>query len=152
VTVDPVQGASWQKTFAVGGRDVEVDLTVENAADATRERLDRSAQFVTRLAELDALARSYLRRSHDQESDSAVTLYMTHHLSELSAETLTTIFAKSKEAISIDDFLAGTFLHRVGLSDESATFDYTIGRETTPYVLVVRFDEEGEVVGADMES
>jgi hypothetical protein len=156
VKVDPGAGAYWQKTLRVADRDVAVDMTIEDPAEATPELLDRAAQLVARLSHFDALARAGLRHSYDEDPDSAVALYVTHHLQELSAQTLIGIFDKPKESIVVDDFLARLFLKGVGSyparSGGSATFDYTISADRTQYVLAVQLDESGEVLGIEMES
>ena len=156
VTVDPGSGVFWERKLKLADRDISIDLTIGDVADATPKLFDWSAQFVTRLAEFEALARIGLRQSYDQDSDSAVALYMAHHLEELGAETLTRMFGTAKNSVGIDAFLAATFLRRVGLypaaSGGYATFDYTIGMDETDYLLAVRFNEEGKVVGIEMES
>jgi hypothetical protein len=155
VTADPVEGLYWQKTLRVADRDVSVDLTIEDPAAVSMELLDSAAQVVSRLAHFDALARAGLRDSHEQEG-SEVTLYVTHHLQELSAATLLRIFAKPKESIGPEDVLSRLLLERVGAypakSGGSATFDYSIGRDETQYVLAVQLDESGGVVGISMQS
>ena len=140
----------------LGDRDVSVDLNIEDAAEVTPELLGRAAQFVTRLADFDATALAALRQSYDGESGPAVTIYVSHHLEEVSAEALTEIFGKPKKSLAVHDFLARLILKRVWLhlskSDGYATLDYTTGADVTQYILAVRIDEEGEVLGVEMES
>jgi hypothetical protein len=156
VTVHPAEGLSWQKALKLADRDVDVDMTIEDAADVTPELLDRAARFVARLAPVDALARSGLRHSFEEDADSPVALYVTHHLAELNAETLYGIFAKARDAISVEDFLTHLYPRWVNLyparAGGTATFDYTISADATQYVLAVGIDEEGEVLGVEMES
>ncbi len=113
----------------------------------------QSPTFAARLADLDALARTYLRRTFDGD-DSAMALYMTHHLEELSDAVIKKIFAKPKRSIDIDYFLSRMFLKRAELDPRAgkATFDYTIDVKATQYVVAVRLDERGRVLGAEMES
>jgi hypothetical protein len=154
--VDPANCIYWEKKLAHGDREISVSLTVGDASDATPEILDRSATFVTRMTAFDAQAREHLRQSQEQDPDSAVALYRTHHLDELSEESVTRIFGKAKDAVATEDFFRSLFLHRVGLypssAGGSATFDYTLGANETDYVLAVTFDEDGTVVGVEMES
>ena len=53
-------------------------------------------------------------------------------------------------------FLNKIKLVRIGIypedSDSMATFDYTIGRDLTQYLIVIRFDSEGKLVEIVMES
>ena len=156
VTVHPANGVYWTKALRLADHDVDVDMTIEDAADVTPELLDRAARFVARLAHYDALARSGLRHSYEEDADSPVALYVTHHLAELNAETLHGIFGKAREAISAEDFLAHLYARWVNLypakGGGTATFDYTISADATQYVLAVGIDEEGEVLGVEMES
>jgi len=156
VTVHPSEGVSWQKALKLADRDVDVDMTIEDAADVTPELLDRAARFVARLAHYDALARSGLRHSSEEDDDSPAGLYVKHHLAELSDETLFGIFGKSRDAISVEDFLAHLHPRWVNLypakGGGTATFDYTIGADATQYVLAVGIDEDGAVLGIEMES
>lgn len=156
VTVDPGEGLYWQKTLRLADRDISVDMTIEDPAEATMELLDSAAQLVSRLAHFDALARAGLRQSHDEDSDSAVAAYVTHHLEELDAATLLRLFDKPKGAIAAEDVLSRLLLKRVGSyparGGGSATFDYTIGAGESQYVLAVQLDESGAVVGIAMES
>ncbi len=156
VTVHPAEGVSWTKALKLADRDVDVDMTIEDAKDVTPELLDRAARFVARLAHFDALARTGLRHSFEEDPDSPVSLYVTHHLAELNAETLYGIFAKARDAISVDDFLTHLYPRWVNLypakGGGTATFDYTISADATQYVLAVGIDEDGEVLGVEMES
>jgi hypothetical protein len=47
VTVDPTGRIYWNGKLELADRDISLDLTVENAADATPEGPDRSAQDYT---------------------------------------------------------------------------------------------------------
>jgi hypothetical protein len=156
VTVHPSEGVSWQKALKLADRDVTVDMTIEDAADVTPELLDRAARFVARLAHYDALARTGLRHSFEEDADSPVVLYVKHHLAELSTETLFGLFAKDRDAITVDDFLGHLYARWANLypakGGGTATFDYTISADATPYVLAVGIDEDGVVLGVEMES
>jgi len=156
VTVDPGAGVYWKRMLPLADRDVAVDMTIEDPAEVTPELLDRAALIVARLSHFDALARAGLRHSYDDDPDSAVALYVAHHLVVLSAETLTTIFDKAKGSITVEDVLSRLLLRRVGSypakAGGSATLDYTIGTEELQYVLAVQLDESGGVTAIEMES
>jgi hypothetical protein len=156
VTVDPGAGIYWKKMLRLADHDVAVDMTIEDPAEATPELLDRAALLVARLSHFDALARAGLRHSYDEDPDSAVALYVTHHLEELSAETLAAIFDKAKDAVTVEDVLSRLLLRRVGSypakAGGSATLDYTIVADESQYVLAVQLDETGDVIAIEMES
>ncbi len=102
------------------------------------------------LSRFDGIARAAL-----QHDDDAAPLYVEHHLSELSAEDLETVFG-AVTAIAPAQFLAKLILRHVGLRpDEStrmAVFDYTLDHGVTQYVLAVALDETGAVAAIGMES
>jgi len=155
--LDSSGGISWEGQRTLSKRDVALELTVMGGPLADVQKLvDEAAPFVAELASFDAKARECLRIDHDEAPDSAVVLYMDHHLEELSPELLLSMFGKKPAAVDRDSFLAALCLARVGLypddTDRSAVFDYTIDAEATQYLLVVTFDSEGEVIAIDMES
>lgn len=156
VEIHPTDGTYWTKQLSLRSRGVAVDMTVEESALATPEALDRVAPFVTRLADFDSDARRSLRQNYEEGPDSTVAQYKEHHLEELSAEVVAAIFGKPKEAVDVDAFLSATYLRRVGLypteTDGCAAFDYTIGENATQYLMVVRFNADGEVTSIEMES
>ncbi len=156
VTVDPGAGIYWKKMLRLADHDVAVDMTIEDPAEATAELLDRAALLVARLSHFDALARAGLRHSYDEDPESAVALYVAHHLEQLSAETLAAIFDKAKDAVTVEDVLSRLLLRRVGSypakAGGSATLDYTIVADESQYVLAVQLDESGDVIAIEMES
>ena len=156
VEIHPTDGIHWTKQLSVGNRGVAVDMTVEGSELATPAMLDRVAPFVTRLSDFDSDARRSLRQNYEEGPDSPVAQYKEHHLEELSAEVVAAIFGKPKDAVDIDIFLSAAYLRRVGLyptqTDGCAAFDYTIGENATQYLMVVRFNADGEVSSIEMES
>lgn len=155
--LDSSGGISWEGQRTLSNHDVEVELTVMGGPLAdVQELVEEAAPFVAELAAFDTKARECLRIDHDEAPDSAVVLYMDHHLEELSPELLLSMFGKKPAAVDRDSFLAALRLARVGLypddTDRCAVFDYTIDAKATQYLLVVTFDSEGEVIAIDMES
>jgi hypothetical protein len=123
--------------------------------EVTAAQLDAAATFVRGLALFDATSREALLR--EQGDGSAVRLYIDHHLSELPAPVLQSLFATTRASeIMPALFLTRMVLERVGLypADETRTavFDYTLDQDATNYLVAVSFDAEGVVTSIDMES
>ncbi|MBK6463447.1 MAG: DUF2004 domain-containing protein [Myxococcales bacterium] len=155
LTPDATGGVCRGGTRPLATREVAVDLTLMGPAPAAKELLDRAAPFIARLATFDTEARAGLE-ADQEEDDSAVVLYLEHHIEELEPGAVRAIFGKPKEEVDMAAFLAAVYLRRVGLhpddADRFAVFDYTISDEETHYVLSVAFDVNGEIVAVDMES
>ncbi len=154
--VDPAKGISWQKSVRLSVHDVTVRMTLSDPAQATVQALDVVAPFVIGIARFDAAARDGLRREHETETDSNVSLYREHHLEELSRDQVAAIFGAPKESVDVASFLSAMHLVQVHLypakDDGCAVFDYTISQEATQYLLVVSFDRRGEITSIEMES
>jgi hypothetical protein len=156
VVVDESAGVFWEGSRALKERIVQIDLTIDDASRATREALDKASPFVAHLADFEQAARAGMRTSVDDDPEAAVTLYLEHHLDELSDDAVLRIFGKPKDAVDLDALVAAAYLRRVGLypcdDDQCAAFDFTIGDDETQYLVVVYFDSSGNVSAIEMES
>ena len=136
----------WESEIPWASGVINVDLTFDGAA-MDKRTLDRLARYVVDLPAFDQKARSAMRAGIDEE-DSAVRDYLEHHREELDG-----LDAQGDEAM-----LAALRLVRVGLytavdlSEHEAVFDYSIDPERTQYLVVVNFDEDGNVDEICMES
>jgi len=147
-------GVEWSGEIAVDGSRVDVWLTTD--IEPTAAQLDTAATFLREVHRFDRIAREAVA-AELEDDDSAVALYVTHHLAELSDADLAATFGTSRrEEIEPSRFLVRLMLDHVGLRPDDptylATFDYTLDRKLTQYVLAVTFDQSGEVVSVEMES
>jgi hypothetical protein len=134
---------------------VRLDINVHGAV--TQHLLDSVAGFVTNLASFDQLARDFLSQDFEQNNESSVRLYVEHHLEQLDPDDLwASLGAANSQAFDADLLLSRIYLCRVGLypdnQNQRALFDYTVGERLTQYVIVVRFDSDGTILSAEMES
>jgi len=155
-TLDPSAPGSWDATLTFEGRPVAVHLTIESS-ELPLEAFQSTLRFAEDVASLDGPARVALRRDLDQNEDSAVGWYTSHHLEELSDATLLGLFAKvERETLDADGFLAKMALVRIGLYPENAkrpvVFAYSLGTHLTDYSLVVTFDSSGQASDVQLES
>lgn len=159
--VDPVFGplqddaeGYWSKSIKHGDASIEVDLNIDG--DIEFAAVSRLTSRLSDLHALEAQARAAMRADVTSE-DSAVMLYRSHHVAELSAEALAACFGGSDAwRTDVPAFVAALHLKRVGLypddEEQSIIMDFTLGESVTDYLLAVSFDREGHVVAVDMES
>jgi len=153
--LQPDVDAVFEAALDLRGRRISLDINVHRAV--TQRLLDGVARFVGNLADFDQSARDFLRHDFEQNNESSVRLYMEHHLETLAPDDLmASLGVANSQAIDANLFLSKMNLCRVGLYPdnqiECALFDYTVGERPTQYVIVVRFDSEGVILGAEMES
>ncbi len=149
----------WEEhEITLNGRDFTCVLTTfwEDEATSEDEKLAlRVGNLLDRLAGLDVAARAeLLARYH--KGDDIKESYIIHHFEDCGEECAAQIAQKlgTKE----HDHLL--FLSKLELNSVSPGFeerlvltcDYTIGMDITQYLLVVKFDEQGNILGVDVES
>lgn len=91
-------------------------------------------------------------------SNKLVKEYIEHHLEEFNDEELKVL--QIDQTLSLDEqkiqMLQKVHLKRIGLYPEEpesfGTFDYTINDDLTQYLIVVRFDNQGNITSLEMES
>ena len=100
----------------------------------------------------EAAARAAIKKSFDPaDEESAVTLFVSHHLEELDSAYWQKHFSTPKpDPQRILDSLV--LRSHWGGDDEMETFDFTLPDDVTNYVICVKFDEAGEISEVDMES
>jgi len=153
--LQPDVDGGFEAALDLRGRRVSLDINVCGAV--TQRLLDGVAGFVGNLADFDQSARDFLRHDFEQNNESSVRLYIEHHLETPAPDDLRAFRGvANSQAIDANLFLSEMYLCRVGLypdnQNECALFDYTVGEWLTQYVIVVRFDSEGVILGAEMES
>ena len=94
---------------------------------------------------------------NDFKNGTEVKEYIEHHLEEIDFEYLNLKIDKSDFVNSIEnEMLKKIHLHKVSFypeyDDEHVVFDYTIGKDLTDYLIVVKFNENGELEELVMES
>ncbi|MDX2214287.1 MAG: bifunctional adenosylcobinamide kinase/adenosylcobinamide-phosphate guanylyltransferase [Oculatellaceae cyanobacterium bins.114] len=86
------------------------------------------------------------------EEDSAVSMFVSHHVEELDAayweKHASTAKPSPKQVVDLLELRS----YWSGDGDDGDVFDFTLPGDVTDYVMSVRFDEDGEVQDVDMES
>ncbi|MBK6907474.1 MAG: DUF2004 domain-containing protein [Rhodocyclaceae bacterium] len=146
----------WEFSLELAGRTVRFDVNVEGG-EMTKSLLDTVKSFVIDAVRFDSSARSAIRTDFADDSEGSSSLYLIHHVDELSDEEREKYFgSKDAESLGVDQLLKALYLKRIGLypdsDDYAAVFDYTVDEDATDYILAVEFDESGEVFGISMDS
>ncbi len=147
--IDPEEEECWEATIEHNGREVEVDLNIEEK-DVDPEAITQTISCLDKLIELEARAREEFRKDHDSGREFGVSGYIQHHNEELNLN------------LNIDSLLDKCELTRVGLypgeeeeeddSESEVVLDFRIAEVPTQYLLVVKFDRQGQFISLGMES
>lgn len=150
-TLGPDGHGHWSTQLAHGDGEVRADLNIDRDLD-----IDKVRALTEQLAELDKLeqkAREAMIQDFARPKNSAVALYRRHHQDQLAA-----IESKTCMQVSGEDttFLSICDLRSVALYPEYPShcmiLDFKLRDADTDYLLVVSFNDKGQVAGIDMES
>jgi hypothetical protein len=149
-------GGYWQFDLPMRGGDVPVDINADGDS-FTKDMLAEIAIFIAEAARFDEIARDAFKAEFTDKPEGTVGTYLSHHAEELGEKDLLKIFGiEDPDDLDINHLLEALQLKRIGLYPGSegyvAVFDYTIDAEATDYILVVEFDNDGEVYGISMDS
>jgi hypothetical protein len=156
-SVDPSDDC-WEVTEHLGGHPVELHLNIDGddfPEAASRKLIER----IRDLGRFEQQARKELLNAYDPSDEGCeVTSYHSHHLGECTEDELVQVFGLvPAEARTVELMVAQMQLMRVGLYPEAAegasiVADFTIGKHISQYMLVVKFNSEGELVEVVTES
>lgn len=146
----------WEFAIKVAGRDVEVDVNVEEG-QLTEDLFDQVKQFAAEAARFESVARAAIRSDFAEDPDGSSNLYLSHHAEDFSDDERLEHFGTADAAgLGVDQLLKSIHLARIGLypasDDYVAVFDFTIDEELTDYILAVEFGKDGSVTGISMDS
>lgn len=134
--------ADYEGETQLNGRTVAMDLNFDNDT-IEQGRLEVVKKFITDLANYNSIAKKAIEE--DFKSEGSVKDYVDHHAEEL-----------GEEFSAPEKILEAFYLKRIGFypdnEDYIAVFDYTIGEDLTDYLIVINFQEDGEISSLDMES
>ena len=126
-----------------------IEATIEPMAAIPVPALADNTQEIKKR---EAAARVAIKRAFNPADDeSAVALFISHHLQELDSGYWKKHFSSEKpDAQRILDSLV--LQSHWGGDDEIDTFDFTLPEDVTNYLISVSFDDVGEVSYITMES
>ncbi|WP_026724950.1 DUF2004 domain-containing protein [Flavobacterium sasangense] len=139
----------------INGNKISIDL-IFFEKKVSKKTIEPTIHLLNNLSEIEKNAKKIILE--DYKIQNVVLDYIEHHLQEFSESDLQSLDIIQTEKLEEKKlkFLNKIKLVRIGIypedSDSMATFDYTIGRDLTQYLIVIRFDSEGKLVEIVMES
>lgn len=136
------------------GEPIQLDINSESGS-ADKELMDTVKMFIENLSAYKVKANEAIIA--DFKNDETVKDYIDHHLEVIDEDESDIILKDTDKKLSKEEQLL-SLLHlvRVGFylddQEEFAVFDFTIGREITDYLVVVKFNRQGGVEYIEMES
>jgi len=119
--------------------------------------LDKIKNVIERLEKFEEKNKRYILHDFHNENGETVSSYIEHHLEEIDESTLSKLIdftdsSKSREEQLVDQLK----LIRVGIypnyAEHFITFDYSLGENITPYLVVINTKENGNLCEILMES
>ena len=138
------------------GTDIQVDLNFDNKTIDIK-KLETASQFIENIRIHDLNNRKHLQNDFDDKHGETVRFYIENHIEELAVDDLEELIgSNTKTADQPKLLLKKLNLVRVGLYPDSetqfATFDYSIGKALTNYLVVIVTDKNGNLDYITMES
>jgi hypothetical protein len=133
------------------GRKIQIDLNFENKTINTAT-FDKIKNFIENIGKFDKQNQGYIKNDFDDENGDTVKEYVTFHIEELGDEFLEKIDISSDNTDKEKAFLTKLHLKRVGLYPDGkyntsyfAVFDYSVNKDLTDQLIVVKTDENGNL-------
>jgi hypothetical protein len=140
--------------LTLNGREIEADITFDEKSIGI-DKLQKINDWITNIQKLDELGLKTIRE--DFESGDTVKEYIEHHLDNLDSDDLKDLLKKSKAGkTKAEKLLHVLQLKRVGFYPQTEgrfiNLDYTLDTDSTDYLIVLDFTEDGKLHYITMES
>lgn len=140
------------------GKEIQIDLNFENKTIDTAT-FDKIKNFIENIEKFDKQNQDYIKNDFDDENGDTVKEYVTFHVEELGDDFLQQLEISSDILDKEQAFLTKLNLTRVGLYPDGkydtsyfAVFDYTLNKDLTDQLIVVKTDENGNLDHLSWES
>ncbi|WP_413511690.1 DUF2004 domain-containing protein [Myroides odoratus] len=140
------------------GKEIQIDLNFENKT-IDIVTFDKLKNFVENITIFDKQNQGYIKSDFDDEHGDTVKEYVTFHIDELGDDFLGQIDISSDNTNKEQAFLTKLHLTRVGLYPDGkygtsyfAVFDYSVNKDLTDQLIVVKTDENGNLDHLSWES
>ena len=135
---------------------IQIDLNFENKSIAP-EKMDQVKNILAQLLQLDQQNKTYIANDFEDEDGDTVRTYVEHHLEEIGRDELAAFIDFNNANLTPEQqCMHHLHLVRLGLYPDSedyfATFDYSLGKDLTDYLVVINIDAEGQLQYLTMES
>ena len=146
----------YDTTIDLNGGQINVDLNFDNKTIDIK-RLEIVKHFIENIRIHDLNNKKHIQNDFDGKSGDTVRSYIEDRLEDLATDELEELIgSNTKTSDQPKLLLKQLHLVRVGLYPDSetqfATFDYSLGRTLTDYLVVIVTDENGNLDYITMES
>ena len=140
----------------LNGRQINVDLNFDNKTIDIK-RLEIVKHFIENIRIHDLNNKKHIQNDFDDIAGDTVRSYIVNHLEDLATDELEELIGSNTKTSDQPKLLLKQLqLVRVGLYPDSetqfATFDYSLGKTLTDYLVVIVTDENGNLDYITMES
>lgn len=140
------------------GKEIQIDLNFENKT-IDIVTFDKLKNFVENITKFDKQNQGYIKSDFDDEHGDTIKEYVTFHIEELGDDFLGQIDISRDNTDKEQAFLKKLYLTRVGLYPDGkydtsyfAVFDYSVNKDLTDQLIVVKTDENGNLDHLSWES
>lgn len=140
---------------SINGNKVAIDLNIMED-QISRPTIEPTRVFLENLNDIEKVARKKV--VSDFQNGTVVKGYINHHLRAFNANELKSLGIESTDTSENNEqkFLDKIHLKRIGIYPEEwdslAIFDFTINADFTQYLIVLKFNSNGEFVDIYTES
>lgn len=140
------------------GRKIQIDLNFE-AKKIDAETFNKIKKIIENIETFDKQNKNYITTDFKDETANIVKDYVTFHIEELGDDFLEQLHIPAHTINKEQNFIQKLNLMRVGLYPDGkyntsyfAVFDYTVSRDLTDQLIVVKTDENGNLDHLSWES
>lgn len=138
------------------GQEINIDLNFDTI-NADKSKMESIKYILENIEKFNKQNKIYIDNDFNDKKGKIVKSYLKHHLEQLNEEELDILIDKNENLISpIEQLLNKLILVRIGLYPDNdnyiTTFDYSIGKEITQYLVVITTDKDGNLNYIEMES
>jgi len=138
------------------GKKIQIDLNFERKSIDIK-RMDKVKEFIEKLADYDKENKIYIDQDYKDKDCDTVKTYIDYHIEEIEKDDLSHLIDFNDELTSPEtQLIRKLHLVRMGLYPDSiedfAVFDYSVDKELTDQLVVIKTDENGKFDYMTMES
>ena len=146
----------YESSTTINGQAISIDLNFDNSS-ADKLKMATLKNVLENIENFDNQNKIYINNDYNDVDGDTVKSYLENHLEQFDDEELNLLIDKTDTSINPErQLLKKLTLVRLGLYPDNeeylTTFDYSIGKDITQYLVVVTTDKDGKLNYITMES
>lgn len=146
----------YESATSINGQEVRIDLNFDNSS-SDKLKMANLKNVLENIEKFDKLNKVYIENDYNDFDGDTVKPYLENHLEQFDEEEMSQLIDKSDTINSPEkQLLSKLSLVRLGLYPDNdeylTTFDYSIGKDITQYLVVITTDKDGKLNYITMES